>query len=60
MKAALLLYLKQASTWRGLALLAGVFGVAIDPAALEVVGAGVVAALGVVEVVRNEVANKAR
>ena len=53
---AVMLYLKQASTWRGLALLAGVFGVVIDPTALEVVGAGVVAAIGVVEVVRNELA----
>ena len=51
---AVMLYLKQASTWRGLALLAGVFGVVIDPTALEVVGAGVVAGIGVVEVVRNE------
>ena len=49
-----LLYLKQASTWRGLALLAGAFGVAIDPAALEVVGAGVVAAIGLIEVARND------
>lgn len=53
-----MLYLKQASTWRGLALLAGVFGVAIDPTALEVVGAGVVAAIGMIEVVRNEVKAK--
>lgn len=52
---AVLLYLKQASTWRGLALLAGVFGVAVDPTALEVVGAGVVAAIGLIEVVRNDV-----
>lgn len=51
---AVLFYLKQASTWRGLALLAGVFGVAIDPTALEAVGAGVVAAIGVIEVVRND------
>lgn len=53
---AVLGYLKQASTWRGLAILAGVFGIAIDPSAMEVIGAGVVAAIGVVEVVRNEVA----
>ena len=52
---AVLGYLKQASTWRGLAILAGVFGVAIDPASMEIIGAGVVAAIGVVEVVRNEV-----
>ena len=51
---AVLFYLKQASTWRGLALLAGAFGVAIDPTALEAVGAGVVAAIGVIEVVRND------
>ena len=51
---AVLLYLKQASTWRGLALLVGAFGVAIDPAALEVVGAGVVAAIGLIEVARND------
>jgi len=52
----LLNYLKQASTWRGLALLAGVFGIAIDPTAVEAIGAGVVAAIGVVEVLRNELA----
>ena len=50
-------YLKQASTWRGIALLAGAFGVAVDPAMLEVVGAGVVAAVGVIEVVRNELSD---
>lgn len=47
-------YLKQPSTWRGLSILAGAFGIAIDPASLEMIGAGVLALLGLIETVRDE------
>lgn len=46
--------LKEPSTWRGLAILVGAVGAGIDPAAIEVIGAGVAGALGMVEVARAE------
>ena len=47
-------YAKMPSTWRGLAMLAGAFGVYLDPALLETAIAGVVAAIGLVETVRKD------
>lgn len=47
-------YLKQSSTYKGLALLASLAGYAINPALFEVIGAGVVGLLGVWETVRNQ------
>jgi hypothetical protein len=47
-------YAKMSSTWRGVALLAGAFGVYMDPALLETVAAGVLALIGLIETVRKD------
>ena len=47
-------YAKQPSTWRGLAILLSLFGIAIDPELLSGVGAGVVGAIGIYETVKNK------
>lgn len=47
-------YLRQPSTWRGLALLLSAFGIAVAPEAVETIGAGVVALIGIAETVRDE------
>lgn len=49
-----ILKLNQASTWRGLIGIAAGFGVAISPELAEQIVALCVAAIGIVEVVRNE------
>jgi len=46
--------LKEASTWRGLAILAGALGFGVEAAAVETIGTGVVALLGMIEVARPE------
>lgn len=46
-------YARMSSTWRGVAMLAGAFGIYMDPAMLETVAAGVFAAIGVIETVRK-------
>lgn len=46
--------LKEKSTWRGLAILAGVCGVAVDPLQMEMIGSGVVGAIGLIETVAAE------
>lgn len=46
-------YLKQPSTWRGLALLLSAVGITIAPGAVEAIGAGVVALIGIAETVRD-------
>lgn len=46
-------YAKQPSTWRGLALLLSLFGIAVDPELLAGVGTGVVAGIGLYETVKN-------
>lgn len=51
MKDWLLDRLKEKSTWRGLVIIAGVFGFAVDPAQVEIVGSGVAAAIGLIETV---------
>lgn len=50
--------LKEKSTYHGLAMLAGSFGLLIDPALLEMVGAGVIGVMGLVETVAPQVKEK--
>ena len=50
----LLQRLKEPSTFRGLAILAGLCGYAIDPAQLNAISSAVVAVLGLIEVFRRE------
>lgn len=47
-------YLKQPSTYRGLAIVLGAFGVFISPESMEAVGTVVTAVIGAIEVIRNE------
>lgn len=47
-------YLKQPSTYKGLALLASIAGWSVAPGAFEVIGAGVIAVIGLYETFRNE------
>jgi hypothetical protein len=47
-------HLKQPSTIRGLAILLGLVGVNLDPDQVNAITAGVVAALGLIEVFRKE------
>lgn len=46
--------LKEKSTWRGLASLVGLFGVIVAPDQLELIGAGIVAIIGIIEMGRKE------
>lgn len=46
--------LKEPSTFRGLAILAGLAGVTIDPAQVNAIAAAVAAVLGLIEVFRKE------
>ena len=46
-------YARMSSTWRGVAMLAGAFGIYMDPALLEAVAAGVLATIGLIETVRK-------
>ncbi|WP_261840907.1 hypothetical protein [Aliamphritea ceti] len=45
---------KERSTWRGLAILAGLAGVAVDPVQIEMIGMGVAGALATVEAVTQD------
>lgn len=47
-------YAKMPSTWRGLALLLGAFGIAIEPQMIEAVAAGVTAVIGIIETARED------
>lgn len=47
-------YMRQTSTWRGLALLLSAIGVTVAPGAVEAIGAGVVAVIGIIETVRDD------
>lgn len=51
---AILSNLKQPSTIRGLAILLGLVGVNLDPDQVNAITAGVVAAIGLIEVFRKE------
>jgi hypothetical protein len=46
--------LKEPSTFRGLAILAGLGGIALDPAQVNAIAAAVAAVLGLIEVFRKE------
>lgn len=46
--------LSEKSTWRGLASLVGLFGVVVAPDQLELIGAGIVAVIGIIEMGRKE------
>jgi len=45
--------LKEASTWRGVALIVGGFGVQVAPDLIPAIGAAVTAAIGLIEVLRR-------
>jgi hypothetical protein len=50
----LLAKLKEPSTFRGLAILGGVLGVALEPSKWDAIGTAVAAIIGVIEVFRKE------
>jgi len=50
----LLARLREPSTWRGLALLVGAFGVQLHPDAIPAIGGAVASIIAVVEVFRRE------
>jgi hypothetical protein len=47
-------HLKQPSTFRGLAILAGLGGIAVDPAQVNAIAAAVAAIIALIEVFRKE------
>lgn len=47
-------YLKQPSTKKGIILLAGVIGYSLDPTLVEQIATGVISAIALVEVARDE------
>ena len=51
---AILTRLKEPSTFRGLAILLGLVGINLDPDQVNAITAGVVAAIGLIEVFRRE------
>ena len=46
--------LKEPSTYRGLAILAGLGGIAVDPSQVNAIAAFVAAVIGLIEVFRKE------
>ncbi len=54
MKEWILARLREPSTWKGLALLAGVAGVNVSPELLPQIGTAVGAAIGAVDLIRQE------
>jgi hypothetical protein len=46
--------LKEPSTYRGLAILAGAVGVSLEPSAWEAIGALVASVIGLIEIFRKE------
>ena len=46
-------YAAQPSTWRGLALILGIFGISVDGEVLNQVGTGIVGVIGLYETVKN-------
>ena len=46
-------YAAQPSTWRGLALILGIFGINVDGEVLNQVGTGIVGVIGLYETVKN-------
>lgn len=47
-------YMKQPSTYKGLGVLLGMAGYTFAPGALEAIGGGIVAVIGLWETLRNE------
>jgi len=45
--------LKEASTWRGIALIAGGFGVHVAPDLIPAIGTAVAGVIGLIEVIRR-------
>mgnify|MGYP003649852784 CR=1 FL=1 len=45
--------LKEASTWRGIALIAGGFGVHLAPDLIPAIGTAVAGVIGLIEVIRR-------
>lgn len=54
MKEWILARLKEKGTWRALASLAGLFGLMVAPDQLEIVGAGIIAIVSIIEMGRKE------
>jgi hypothetical protein len=54
MKELVISYLKQPSTYRGLAIVLGALGVVISPDQVAAIGAAVSSVIGAIEVFRNE------
>lgn len=54
MKTWLIERLKEASTWKGISLLLGVAGVAVDPAMVVDIGMAVGTIIGAIDVMRKE------
>lgn len=46
--------LGEVSTWKGLSILAGLFGVVVAPDQLEIIGASIVSIVGAIEMIRKE------
>lgn len=46
---------REPSTWRGLAMLLGAFGVGVNPEAINQIGVAVGAAIAAVEIFRKEI-----
>ena len=51
-------YLKQPSTYKGLAVLISLAGMTVAPGAVEALGVGIIALIGIYETFRNENVNK--
>ena len=46
--------LKEPSTWRGMAVLVGAFGMHLSPDLIPAIGTAVAGVIGVIEVIRKE------
>ena len=46
--------LGEASTWKGLSILAGLLGVVVAPAQLEIIGGAIITIVGAIETLRKE------
>lgn len=46
--------LGEVSTWKGVSILAGLFGLVVAPDQLEIIGAAIVSIVGAIEMIRKE------
>ena len=46
--------LKEKGTWRAIASLAGLFGIMLAPDQLELIGAGIIALVSIIEMAKKE------